>query len=48
MGNAKHRLEWCKARRQSLEWWLKLHHLAVWWTNLGLADARRTLICPNA
>ena len=42
----------CKARRRwtleqwkrvLLEWWITLHHLAVRRTNLGLADARRTL-----
>jgi hypothetical protein len=52
MHNANCRLEWCKAYRHwtleqcSLEWWITLHHLAVWRMNLGLADARRTLPAP--
>ena len=49
MRNAKCRLEWCKARRLwTLEQWKCVlwsdeTHLVVRWTNMGLADARRTL-----
>ena len=39
MRNAKRLPEWCKARRH----WT-LEHLAVRWTNLGLVDARKTLL----
>jgi hypothetical protein len=30
-------------QEQYLEWWITLHHIEVQQTNLGLADARRTL-----
>ena len=28
----------------SLEWWIALLHLAIWWASLGLAVARRTVL----
>ena len=55
MSNAKCWLEWCKAcRHWTMEQWkgvlwsdgIKLHYLAVQQTNMGLADARRTLPAP--
>ena len=50
--NAKRRMQWWKARphwtlehwRRSLEWWIALLHLATWWTSLGLAVARTTVL----
>lgn len=46
--NAERELEWCKVptlesgavETFSLEWWVTLHYLAVWWISL---DVRRTL-----
>ena len=39
---------WCKASLHwTLERWITLHHLAVRRTNLGLADAMRTLPAPT-
>jgi len=43
--NAKCRMQGCKACcHWSLEQWRQILNLAIWWTSLGLAVARRTVL----